>query len=347
MIEHSKPSIGKEEEEAALRVLRTKFLAEGDEVRKFEAEVCACIGAEGALATSTGTFALHLALLSLHIGKGDEVILPSYTCRSVLNAVLYCNATPVICDVNTHDYTISLKDAQRKITRHTKALLVAHMFGCPAPMDAFKKLGIPVIEDCAHAVGAVYLGRKVGSWGDLSVFSFEGTKYMVTGEGGMVLANNTHLCQRLRSLKEPDSLTPPIKYTCRMTDLQAAIGRAQLKKLPFFIEKRRYIAKRYHEWLKKFDVVLPLDKCHIFHRYMIQIKGDIHSFMDACLRKGVKVKQPVKPFPLHRYVRLPAKDFPVTEYLMHAAVSVPLYPSLTEKELNLIEKVVSGELKRC
>lgn len=347
MIEHSKPAIGKEENIAVAKVIKSGYLAQGSITKAFEDELSAFIGAQGGVATSTGTLALYLALLAIDIKPKDEVIIPSYVCRSVLNAVQYCGANPVLCDVSLDDYNICFKDAKKNITAHTKAIIVPHMFGSPAAIGEFKGSGLYIIEDCAHSIGATYKNKKVGSWGDLSVFSFEGTKMIVSGEGGMVLANSKGLLEKLRKLKEPDSLDFKTKYVYRMTDMQAAVGRVQLKRLPYFIKRRKEIAQEYNEEFKGLGVelpVLPEKGEHIFHRYMIRIKPDIHKFMASCIKGGVKVKQPVKPFALHSYLGLNAKTFPNTETIMKRAVSVPIYPSLTVKQIKLIINTVKKEL---
>lgn len=349
MIEHSRPTIGKEEKRAVIGVLKTKCLAEGKVVKKFEEELSNYIGGKGGIATSTGTLALHLALMSLGTERGDEIIAPSYVCRSVLNAILYSGAKPVLCDVNKEDYNISFDEAQKNINRRTKAIIIPHMFGCPVEVDRFKDLGTYIVEDCAHSIGAEIKGKRVGSFGDLSIFSFEGTKYIVTGEGGMVLVNSKFLLNKLKGLKEPDSLDFDVKYTYRMTNLQAAVGKVQLTKLDSFIKRRRDIARIYTETFSSFNIDLPKEPpegLHTFHRYMIKIRGNINDFMKRCYKKGVKVKQPLKPYPLHRYLRLSNKGFPNTEYIMKSAVSIPIYPSLTNKEIKLIICVLSEELGR-
>jgi len=353
MIEHSKPTIGKKEQEAVADVFKTNYLAEGEVVRKFEEKLGIYIGAKGGVATSTGTLALYLALVSLGIKPDDEIIIPSYVCRSVLNSILYSGAKPVLCDVNKEDYNISFNDAKKKVTKRTRAIIIPHMFGCPAEIGSFvskfKGSGIYLIEDCAHSIGAEYEKKKVGSFGDLSIFSFEGTKYIVTGEGGMVLANNNIFLDKLRRLKEPDSLGFKIKYTYRMTNLQAAIGIVQLMKLPYFIKRRRDIARIYNKSLSNLGIVLPKEypeRLHIFHRYMVKIEGSIRKFMQNCYRKGIKVKQPVKPYPIHKYLNLPNKDFSNTESIMKSVVSIPIYPLLKTKEIKLIIDVISSELKR-
>jgi len=339
MIEHSKPTLGRDELRALREVISTNYPAEGWAVKKFENSLSEYIGAKGAVATSTGTLALHLALLCLGIKPKDEVLIPSYACRSVLNAVLYIGAKPVVCDVNIADYNISFTDASIRKTPKTKAIIIPHMFGCPAEIDKFKNLGIPIIEDCAHSIGAEFKGKKVGSWGDLSIFSFEGTKYITTGEGGMVLANSKHLLEKLKQLKEPESIDYRIKYTYRMTNLQAAIGIVQLLKLKSFINKRKRIANIYTQAFSNLNIELPKEPpegLHIFHRYMIKIKGDIGQFMRCCYKKGIKIRQPVKPYPLHRYLKLPNKNFPNTELIMKSAVSIPIYPLLADREIQLI-----------
>ena len=349
VIEHSKPTLGNKENRAVLGVMRTGLLYEGAVVGKFEEALSGYIGSRGGVAASTGTLALSLALLSLGVTKEDEVIAPSYTCRSVLNSILYSGARPVLCDVNEKDYNISFEAAKKAITRKTKAIIVPHMFGYAAEIEKFSRLGISIIEDCAHLVGATHLGKKLGSFGDLSIFSFEGTKYIVAGEGGMVLTNDAQLLKKLRGLKEPDSFDYKLKHTYRMTNLQAAVGCAQLSQIETFIRKRRRIAKIYSDHFSELDVELPEERrqsMHVFHRYMIKIKCDIHLFMKECYKAGVKVKQPVKPWPLHRYLGLSGKSYPHTEHIMKSAVSIPIYPSLSDGQVAHIVKTVKSVLSR-
>ena len=348
MIEHSNPTLGIKEKQALSKLIDQNYIAEGNQVHCFENELSKYIGVKGGVATSTGTLGLHLALSALDLKKSDEVIIPSYTCRSVLNAVLYSSLKPVLCDVDFENYNISFSEAARVLTKKTKAIIIPHMFGCPVSINEFKKLKLHIIEDCAHSIGAEYKGHKVGSMGELSLFSFEGTKYIVAGEGGMVLAGSQKLLKRLKNLKEPNSNDHLIKYTYRMSDLQAAVGRVQLRQLETFIRKRRSIAKIYDNAFKSYPILLPKtqrDSEHIYQRYMIQIPGNINTFMKKCLKKGIKVKQPVKPYALHEYLGLPPKDFPNTEHIMRSAVSLPIYPSLTNKQVNFITLTIRGLLE--
>lgn len=348
MIEHSNTTLGIAEKHALCKVIDHNYISEGKQVLSFEKELSSYIGTKGGIATSTGTLALHLALSALDLKKSDAVIIPAYTCRSVLNAVLYSGLKPVICDVNPENYNISFSKAKKLVNKKTKAIIIPHMFGCPVNIEEFKKLKLFIIEDCAHSIGSMFNKKHVGSTGHLSIFSFEGTKYITTGEGGMVSTNSNKLLNKLRKLKEPDSQDFLTKYTYRMTDLQASIGRVQLKKLESFIRKRRAIAKIYDKEFKGLTVALPkniVNARHIYQRYMIQIQGNIYSFMRQCLKKGIKVKQPVKPYALYKYLGLPAKDFPNTEYIMRSAVSIPIYPSLTNKQITFITSTVKNILK--
>jgi dTDP-4-amino-4,6-dideoxygalactose transaminase len=348
MIEHSKPTIGKPEKEAVLKVIDGGIIYEGNTVEKFENKLAETIGSRGAVAASTGTQALHLALLAIRLAPGDEIIIPNYVCRSVLNAVLYCGARPVLCDVDSDTYNIDFERAKKLLNRKTRAVIVAHMFGLPAEISRFRELGVYVIEDCAHSIGAKYHGRRAGSFGDLSVFSFEGTKYITTGEGGAVLANSAVLLNRLRRLKEPEARDCRIKYTSRMTNIQAAIGCVQLDRLPAFIKRRREIAAIYNSAFSGLPLGLPKvppGRTHIFQRYMVKLEKCADKFMAYCFSKGVKVKRPVKPLLLNQYLGLPIKDYPCSRQIMRSSVSIPVYPSLTEKELRLIITTVKNGLK--
>ena len=350
MIEHSQSTIGKQELAALSEVTRSNFLAEGEVVRRFEEKIASMIGAPGAVASSTGTLALHLALLTLGLEPSDKVIVPSYICRSVLNALYYCRLQPIVCDIEEDTYNLSFKQVRKKMSKGIKAILLAHMFGLPCSVDRFKDLGVPVIEDCAHAPGAQYKGRLVGGFGDLAIFSFEGTKMLSTGEGGMVVANSRKFLNRLRALKEPCCNDLPTKYTYRMTNMQAAVGLVQLKRLPDFIRKRNAIASVYHRAFDNFDIVSPQvqyhDRCHIYHRYVIQIKGNIQVFMKYALSKGVKIKQPIKPMSLHQYLQYDPKYFPVTEYVMKKTISIPIYPNLSSAQVKYIIETVRPQLSK-
>ena len=350
MITHSKPTIEQDDIRAISDVLNTGQIAQGPMVGKFEKELSKFIGVKGGVATNSGTSALHLALLALDIKKGDEVIIPSYVCTALLNTINYVHAKPVIADINTEDFNISVADIEKKINYRTKAIIVPHMFGLAADIDEILNFGIPVIEDCAQSIGATYKGKMVGSFGVISMFSFYATKMLATGEGGMVVSNSDELLERMRDLRDYDFKSNyKVRYNYKMTDMQAALGISQLSKLPTFIDKRKLIARYYSEEFSRLEVILPTAKKykeHIFYRYVIKtIKdADIKRCFDDFKKKNVICDSPVYK-PLHVYLGLSKKDFINTEEITNSAISIPIYPSLTSNELNYISGIVKDVLK--
>lgn len=295
---------------------------------------------KGGVAVNSGTSALHICLLALGIKKGDEVILPTYICTAPLNAIYYSNATPVVVDINWKDLNISISEVKKKLTSKTKAIIVPHIFGTPAGIDEFLALGIPVIEDCAHSIGAKYKGKRVGSLGLLSIFSFYATKMLTTGEGGMVLSNNEKLLSKIRDMRDYDEKDNfRLRFNYKMTDIEAVLGLSQLKKLPEFIKKRKEIAEKYNKIFSgNFNTFFNL-KESVFYRYIIEIKGNAETYINRLKNKGVECRKPVYK-PLHQYLGL--KGFPVAEKIHQSTISIPIYPSLTDKEMNFIGETVTA-----
>jgi dTDP-4-amino-4,6-dideoxygalactose transaminase len=257
-IPHSRPALGQEEIRLVTEAIHSGHIAQGKAVGSFEASMAKAIGTKGAVACSSGTSALHLALLAMDVGSEDEVIFPSYVCLALLNAVHYVHATPVLADIDPTTQNMDPDDVKKKLTRRTKAIIVPHMFGLAANLESLLTLGVPIIEDCAQAVGTTYNGRTVGAFGHVAVFSFYATKVITTGEGGMVLSNSKEMLHRVRDLRECDQKDDPgVRYNYKMTDMQAALGIAQLGQLDGFIKARRSIAQRYTEAFSTLPVVLP------------------------------------------------------------------------------------------
>ena len=251
MIQHSKPYLDETDINSVINVMQSGYIAEGDLVKKFEKQVSRYIGVNDGIATNSGTSALHLALIALKIQKGDEVIVPSYVCTALLNAIKYVQASPVITDVNVDEGNICVQDIKNKITQKTKAIILPHMFGLAADIHEIQELGIPIIEDCAQSIGAEYHDKKVGSFGELSIFSFYATKMICTGEGGMILSNSKELLERIRDLHNYDFKPDyKVRYNYKLTDLQAALGISQMNHLPHFIKKRQQIAGIYNKEFK-------------------------------------------------------------------------------------------------
>ena len=339
IIPHSRPFITDSDIEAVTSALRSGQLSQGPEVEKFERDLAELIGNKRGAATSSGTAALHLALLALDVKEKDEVMIPSFVCSAVLNAVNYTGATPIIVDIEPQSYNLSVDAAKRAITKKTKVIIVPHMFGCPAEMDKFLELDIPVIEDCAQAVGATFKGHKVGSLSKLSVFSFYATKLLACGEGGMVLSDSEDLILKIKDLRGYDNKDNyRLRYNYKMTDIQASLGLSQLSSLENFITKRKEIAARYFHEFKNCEFSLPIQKEgkeHIYYRFVIKTKDNASGYLEKFRQKGIMCLRPVYK-PLHLYLNL--SGFPQATEAWQKAISIPLYPSLTEEE---IEKIIT------
>jgi len=355
IISHSRPTLGKEEEEAAIDVIRSGQLVQGIKVLEFENLIAGYIGKKFAVAVSSGLAALHLSLIALGIKEDDEVILPSYTCDALLQAVEYLKAKPIIVDVNVSDGNISSTETQKAVSERTKAIVIPHSFGFPADLSAFLKFGIPVIEDCAVGLGAAFNGRKLGSFGKISVFSFYATKMISTGEGGMILTDDKNIADEVRELRDyTKHETFKVRYNYKMTDLEAAFGICQLKKLDKFIEMREVLFYRYIELLKNVKgISLPRTKYEIgtkpsFYRFIIKLEqNNSDSVIKGMKEKNILCGKGVLQ-PLHRHLKLDPLDFPNCENLYKGTISLPLYPSLTLEDIEYIAKTlieVLGSLK--
>ena len=341
-IPHSRPSLSSSDTAAVSRVIESGQLSQGPVVSSFEKKLSGYIGKKQGAATSSGTAALHLALQALETKAEDEVIIPSYVCTAVLNAVLYTGAQPVIVDIDSRTYNISVDAVKKAISGRTRAIIAPHMFGCPAHIDGLKELGIPVIEDCAQAVGATIGDKKAGSTGHLSVFSFYATKVMTTGEGGMVLGDSEDLMAKIKDLRDYDNKDQYIlRYNYKMTDLQASLGIEQLSRLEEFIQKRREIADRYFQAFGESSLSLPVykeGKSHIYYRFVVETEEDASSSIQRLQNNGIMAMRPVF-LPLHRFLNL--SGFPQTMEAWQKGISIPLYPSLTEEEIQRIIAVVN------
>jgi perosamine synthetase len=333
-IPHSRPSIVSSDIKAVSSVLGSGQIAQGPGVDEFEKQFSDFIGKKETAATSSGTAALHLALLALGVKGGDEVIVPSFVCTAVLNAVLYTGATPVVTDIDPKTYNISVDAVRRAVTQQTKAVVVPHMFGCPVELDELSSLEIPVVEDCAQAVGAHYKGQNVGSFGILSVFSFYATKVFTSGEGGMVVSDSEELISRVKDLREYDNKDDyALRFNYKMTDIHAALGLNQLSHLEEFLDRRRMIADSYFKEFKDCDFSLPVRKEgreHIYYRFVVQTEDDASVYLERSQKNNVMCQRPVY-IPLHVCLSLPG--FPNTMEAWKKSISIPLYPSLTEEEI--------------
>ena len=354
------PSLGSEELNNVVDAVKSGWIgsAGGKYLGEFEGNFAKYHQMKHAIATSNGTAALHVALKTLGIGEGDEVIVPTLTFVATANVVVYCNAKPVFVDSHPEYYNMDPLKIEEVITPKTKAIIPVHLYGHPCDMDWIKDIAedheLYVIEDVAQAHGAEYKGKKVGSFGDISCFSFYGNKTMTTGEGGMCLTNNEEIAGKIRLLinhgKNPKKhfWHDVIGFNYRMTNLQAAIGVAQLKNLDEFIEKKREIAKSYSEGLKELEEEgqitlhpeMPWAKC-VYWMYCILVDDNFGMNRDELMKrleeKGIETRPffyPMHVMPIYKN----NKKFPVAEEISRKGVNLPSGVSLME---GIIEKVVS------
>lgn len=316
-------------------VIRRGWVAQGPEVAAFERELATRLGTADAAAVASGSAALELALRALDVGPGHEVVIPSYVCDALHHAVRRVGAVPVLADADPATLSLSAKDAGTRLTPRTRALIVPHAFGLAVDLAPFLALGVPVIEDCAQALGARSDSGPVGSGGALAVCSFYATKLLTTGEGGAV-AGPERLLARVRDLRDYDQredLTP--RLNAKLTDLAAALGRSQLARFDAFVARRRAIAARYRARLAGAPCALPPDggPRHVFHRFVVEsdrAPADVQAALEA---RGVAARRPVFR-PAHRALQL--GGFPEADRLWRRALSIPCYPTLADVEVDTV-----------
>ncbi len=336
-IKQSCPYLEKSDFDYIEEIIRNQFIAQGKFVDELQKEFSKFLGVRYSNATSSGTAALHLALLSLNIKEGDEVIIPSYTCSVLLDVLNYVRAVPVLSDIDPETFNVTYDILKKKVTKKTKAIIITHTFGFPAEMDQIIKLGVPIIEDCAHAIGSLYKGRPTGSIGTISVFSFYATKMLATGEGGMVCTNDRELADTISDLNNPSSRnTYRIRYNYKMSDLTAGLALNQLKKLDSFVKRRKLIAEQYKKSFSsqpvEFQRALP-GTVPNFYRFVIRtpVAEKIIRFTQ---NEGIICDMPIFKA-LHHYNKYlnENNDLVGTDLLWKENVSIPIYPSLTNNEI--------------
>lgn len=354
MIPIAKPLIGEEEKNAVRQVLESGMIAAGPKTEEFEKRFADFVGTKYGIATTSGTTALHLGLLCLGVKKGDEVIVPTFSFVASANAPLFCGATPVFCDVDEHTFNIDPTKLKKLITKKTKAIMPVHLYGQAADMkpilEIAEKQDIRIIGDACQAHGATYGGKMVGSFKDLECFSFYPTKNMTTSEGGMITTDNPDIAEMANSLRNHGREKTKwgyehgrLGYNYRMTDITAAIGLEQLKKLPRFNEKRRQNAKYLDTHLSSVETpyVLPTAQ-HCYHQYTIKSKQ--RDALIQHLKKNEIGFGIYYPKPLHFFEHLKPyghKDLKTVESLVNSVLSLPVHPALSEQDLEKIVQVIN------
>ena len=353
MIPIARPQMGDEEKELVWSAMSSGMLAQGARVRELEERFADFIGVPHAVATSSGTTALHLALLASEVGQGDEVITVPFTFFASASTILFTGARPVFVDVDEASFNIDVAQIEAAITPRTRAIMPVSLYGQPADLPAIAEIaerrGLALVEDAAQSHGASIGDRRSGSWG-AGCFSFYPTKNMTTGEGGIVTTSDAAVADRARLLREHGMRVryrhEIVGYNFRMTDIHASIGLAQLPKLPAYNARRRAIAARYDRELQV--VIAPHvapGVTHVYHQYTIRAHRR-DEFVELLKERGVGTGI-YYPIPVHRQkpmLELGYGDqrFPVSERLSGEVLSIPVHPSLTDDEVDSVIAAVNA-----
>jgi perosamine synthetase len=354
MIPISKPYIGEAEKQAVTEVLESGMLVQGPRVSRLEEKFAAIGGTKFAIATSSGTTALHIALLAHGIGQGDEVITTPFTFMASVSSILYTGARPLFVDIEEATFNINPDLIEKAITPRTKAIMPVHLYGYPCNMDPImavaQKFGLVVIEDACQAVGAEYHGKRVGSFG-AGCFSLYATKNIMSGEGGMITTDDENYAQLCRMLRNHGMQRryyhDMLGYNFRMSDLHAAIGLAQVDRLEGFTEERRQNAAYLNDHIT--SVITPQVRegyQHVWHQYTIRLPGRdrdmaVKQLNDAGVGTGIFYPVPAnrqKPLEALGYGEIP---LPVTDKLVQEVISLPVHPSLSQQDLETIVTAVN------
>lgn len=368
----TKPFFDENERNAVAEVLKDGWIVQGPKVQEFEKIFAEYVGVKYAVAVSSCTAALHLALVSLGIKSGDEVIVPSFTYVATANAVEYTGAKPVFVDIDLNTYNIDSNQIKRAVTKRTKAIIPVHLFGLSADMDAIlgiaKKYGLYIIEDAACAVGSLYKGKHVGAFGNVGCFSFHPRKIITTGEGGMLATNDKRLAEKFESLRSHGAtisdlirhrqggfILPPFEklgYNYRMTDIQAAIGIEQVKKLNLILKERMDKADYYNRMLSDLDkIILPMpseDYQHSYQSYVVLLKRykDLsrNQLADSLIQNGIAARQGTHAVHMLGYYRkkykLKINQLPNSLTADRFTFTLPLYKGLSIEEQDFVIKTL-------
>jgi perosamine synthetase len=372
------PWITKADKKSVVNSLSSRWLTGGPRVAEFEKMFAAYVGSKYALAVNSCTAALHLSMRSLNLKPGDEVIVPVFTFAATANAPLFCNAKPVFVDVDEKTFNISIKDVSEKITRKTKAIIPVHYGGQPCDMKELQEIAsdhkLQIVEDCAHSLGAKYRGQQTGTFGVAGCFSFYPTKIITTLEGGMIATNEPEVAKRLRMLREHgmDKAAPEretrktwrydvvdVGYNYRLTDVQAALGISQLQRVDDGIKRRMRAAKYYTKQLSEcLQLVLPFeaaDRSHIHHLYTVRVKktaGRVtrDTLFEKLIAAGIQPSVHYTPLHLMSYYKQFLDEnskFPIADALSEEVLSLPLYPTLSQKSQLRINSLITEILNQA
>jgi dTDP-4-amino-4,6-dideoxygalactose transaminase len=349
MIYMAKPQIGDEEKQAVMEVLDSGMIAQGPRVKAFEDAFAEMCGVKHAIATTSGTTALHVALLAHGIGQGDEVITSAFTFIASANSILFTGAKPVFVDIDPRTFNIDPDKIEAAITPKTKAIMPVHLYGLACDMDPIlsiaEKHGLAIIEDACQSHGAVYKGKKAGSFGT-GTFSLYPTKNITSGEGGMITTNDPVIDEKCRVIRQHGMRRryyhDELGYNFRMTDVHAAIGLAQLKKLDKFNSIRQTNAKFLSENLKGVVVpYVPDEQTHVFHQFTVRVPNGKRDALRSHLQENGVGSEVYYPVPIHQQSFYVSdleynESLPETENAAQEVLSLPVHAGLTPSDLETI-----------
>lgn len=348
----TRPFTGPEELEQVAEVLKSGMLTQGPKVVEFEDALSHYVGAEHVVALSSATTALHLALILAEIKPGDEVIVPSYTFIATANAILYMGAKPVFADIDPKTFNIDANALEPLLTQRTKAVIAVDQFGLACDFDAVNTFcnghGLTLIEDAACALGAEYKGKKLGSFGKISVFSFHPRKSISTGEGGALITSDAAWAERAKMLRAHGMEKPgastylEMGFNYRLSDLQAAVGVAQMAKLPKIIAARRAIAHKYTAAFQALKSVIPPfepeNTKHTYQTYALTLgDGKAQKLIQHLKNHGIASREGIAPIHHQNFMKPFVKNsLPHTEQVARDSVILPLFPQMTDEEVSAV-----------
>lgn len=331
LIPHSRPWLIDDDLIALERVLASQMLAQGEITRQFEDLMSQWFSLDcSGVAVGSGSAAIVLALLALGVNKEDEVILPSYVCKSVFEAILTTGATPILCDVSPN-WTVTPENMINHISPRTKALIVPHLYGIFAEVQPFRKFGIPIIEDCAQAID---YQQKRCIIGDIAIFSFHPTKCLTTGEGGMAVSPNPELVRQMYSIRDGTISINSGRLFSPLSDISSSLGLSQLSRYKQSLDIRFDLGEKYRKELAR---VIPENiadgvlKNSTYFRFPLKIEGGLDKYKEQFIEKKICIRKGVDKL-IHRLVGLPDNNFPVSVSLFDSTVSLPIYPSMNRSE---------------
>jgi UDP-4-amino-4,6-dideoxy-N-acetyl-beta-L-altrosamine transaminase len=371
------PWINEEDKKAVLEALSSRWLTGGPRAKEFEKLIANYLGIKHAVAVNSCTAALHLAMRALNIGPEDEVIVPVFTFAATANAPLFVGAKPVFTDIDEKTFNISPEDIQNKVTKKTKAIIVVHYGGQPCDMKEIMQIAnhhnLHVVEDCAHSLGAEYMGQNTGSIGTIGCFSFYPTKIITTLEGGMATTNDEEIAKKIEVLREHGMTRGAfdrektvtwyydvvnLGYNYRLNEVQAALGISQLKKINEINKKRIEVAHYYTQKLKEIDGIIPPyeanDRTHVYHLYVIRVVKENRGINRDGLykklsKKGIGLSVHYTPLHLLTFYKktlgYKTGDFPIAEQVSKEVLSLPIYPTITKAQIDYVVKEISKGMK--